>query len=79
MVLFLLYVAQVLLSRGPSASDIYIFCENPDKNAKPLGFELSHPKSETEGTNGPTKWTSVQQIFFFLIKEIWQIFLILYK
>ena len=22
---------------------------------------LSHPKSETEGTNDPAKWTSVQQ------------------
>ena len=26
---------------------------------KPMGS--SHPKSETEGASGPTKWTSVQQ------------------
>ena len=25
---------------------------------------LSHPKSVTEGTSGPTIWTSVQQFFF---------------
>ena len=29
---------------------------------------MSHPKSEIEGTSGPTKWTSVQQ-YLFLIKK----------
>ena len=34
------YVAWVFLSTGPSASDIYIFCETQTKNAKQLRFEL---------------------------------------
>ena len=36
------YVAWVLLSTGPSASDIYIFCKQikTKKIVKPLGFEM---------------------------------------
>ena len=34
-------------------------CQQPEMT---LGIVAhSHPKSETEGTSGPTKWTSVQQ------------------
>ena len=28
-------------------------------------YGQSHPKFETEGNSGPTKWTLVQQKFFF--------------
>ena len=35
------YVVRAFLSTGPSASDIYTFCENQDKKLpNPLGFKL---------------------------------------